>query len=51
MAYRPGQVTTYGGTTASSMTEMLDSIMPLIILMMMMGMLMPMMKGITAPAS
>jgi len=47
---RPQQAgyTTYYPTQEGGMSEMLNAIMPIIILMMMMGMLMPMMKGITA---
>lgn len=37
-------------TTDTGMTGMLEAIMPIIVLMMMMGMLMPMMRGITGPA-
>lgn len=46
---RPQQAgyTTYYPTQDTT-TGMLESIMPLIILMMVMGMMMPMMKGITA---
>jgi len=45
--YSPVQV----GAAQTDISSMLDTIMPLIILMMMMGMMMPMMKGITAQAS
>ena len=49
---RPQQYgyTTYYPSQEGSMTEMLNAIMPIIILMMMMGMMMPMMKGITSGA-
>lgn len=39
------------GAQQTDISTMLGSIMPLIILMMVMGMMMPMMKGITAQAS
>lgn len=50
---RPGQYVAYPGTVSTSqgdMTTMLSAIMPIVVLMMLMGMMMPMMKGITASA-
>jgi len=40
-AFRPGQVTTYGAPTAS-MTEMINAIMPIILIVMLFKMMGPM---------
>lgn len=56
VTYRPqagtapaaGVASTAWAAQENGMTGMLNAIMPIIVLMMMMGMLMPMFKGITA---
>jgi hypothetical protein len=53
MQVRPGQYVAYPGAVSpyqTDMTSMISQIMPLIILMMLFGMIMPMFKGMTESA-
>jgi len=47
----PAPYSPYGVTPTSTMAEMLDAFMPIIMLVLLMSILMPVMKGVTAGAS